>query len=546
MRTASRFGLTLGAALSAALLSSAGALAAGTSATVHDSATAGRLSPSTPVTLAPQLAAPVLLARGARRIPRTPATGAAVAAAPVAAATPLAGGSASLLANFNGVSSRDSALANFGAEFEPPDQGLCAGNGFVLEMVNAAYTVYDTKGKPLAGPFNINGPFNEGLTEFSSDPRCYYDAAHNTWIATILQIGKGETTSSLDIAVNNSGDPRTVWTAYRINTTGLGGASGPKDPECPCFGDQPTLGIDAHNLYVTTNEFSINGSRYNGAQIYAIAKQELEALGSSVSFVHFNKLNIGGAPAASVQPALTSGAPVAEYFLSALDPHATFDQRIGVWALSEPGAVARGEIPKLSSLVVSSEAYGVPPRAEQKGSASLIDAGDDRMQQTQFIGGSIWGQLTTAITIPGDPLQRAGAAWFQVKASLTEGVLSTARIQRQGYLAVPGNYVVYPAIQVTSAGTAAMVLGISGRTRHPSAAYSTLAPGAAAFGPVAVAAAGVRPYDPEGERWGDYSFAVLDPSATSVWMATEYVPPKPSQTEDGRGNWGTRVFQLSP
>ena len=36
-----------------------------------------------------------------------------------------------VLHNFNGVGSLDSAVTNFGAEFEPPDQGLCAGNGFV-------------------------------------------------------------------------------------------------------------------------------------------------------------------------------------------------------------------------------------------------------------------------------------------------------------------------------------------------------------------------------------------------------------------------------
>jgi hypothetical protein len=28
-------------------------------------------------------------------------------------------------------------------------------------------------------------------------------------------------------------------------------------------------------------------------------------------------------------------------------------------------------------------------------------------------------------------------------------------------------------------------------------------------------------------------------------MATEYMPPKSSQTQDGRRNWGTRVFQVS-
>jgi hypothetical protein len=36
----------------------------------------------------------------------------------------------------------------------------------------------------------------------------------------------------------------------------------------------------------------------------------------------------------------------------------------------------------------------------------------------------------------------------------------------------------------------------------------------------------------------------MDPSGTSIWLATEYVPPKSSQTPDGLRNWGTRVLEV--
>jgi len=535
-------------AVCAALAAAAPAAAqapAGT-VTVYRSATVGTIAPVPLAALSDQ--APVTVRsdlRGARRIPASPAQSLAapVPAVPAAQATP-ALGAAALTANFNGVSSRDSAVTNFGSEFEPPDQGLCAGNGFVLEMVNSAYTVYSPAGKALAGPFNVNGPFNEGLTEFTSDPRCYFDASEDTWFATILALNKEETASTLDIAVNNSGDPRKPWTVYKLDTTGLGGKGGPHEPGCPCFGDQPTLGIDADNLYVTTNEFSIKGEQFNGAQVYAFAKKDLSSLSSTVHFVHFAKLSIGGAPASSVQPALTTGGPAAEYFLNSLDPTSTFDDRIGVWALTNRGAVAKGEVPTLSSLVLPSEAYGLPPEGEQKGSSVTINAGDDRMQQTQYSSGSVWGELTTALTLPGESVQRAGGAWFQVKPVLAGGALSSAKLQRQGYVAVAGSYVLYPALQVTAKGRAAMVATLTSSTRHPSAVVSLLAPEASSFGPVSVAAAGTGAY--EGERWGDYSFAVLDSSRESVWLATEYVPPKASQTPDGERNWGTRVLDAVP
>jgi hypothetical protein len=70
--------------------------------------------------------------------------------------------SRSILSNFDGVSSLDSAVTNFGAEFEPPDQGLCVGNGFVVEPVNSAFTIYRRNGSVVAGPLNVNVLFNEG------------------------------------------------------------------------------------------------------------------------------------------------------------------------------------------------------------------------------------------------------------------------------------------------------------------------------------------------------------------------------------------------
>lgn len=341
-------------------------------ATRHVHAVTGKLYPVRAHAPAPAahtaLAASPAPVHGARRIPRSSST-----PAPLVANRPQAAGhvvnsaaAAPLQANFNGVSSRDSANTNFGQEFEPPDQGLCVGNGYVVEMVNSAYTVYRPNGSVVTGPFNVNGPFDEGLTEFTSDPRCQYDAATHTFYAIILYINPDSTVSRVDLAVNTSGDPTKLWTDYQINTTDIGGQTGPKHPGCPCLGDQPTLGIDSQNLYITTNEFSLLGSQYNGAQIYAIAKSDLTNPGppsSPAHFVHFDSLSVGGAVASSVQPALTNGSAPAEYFLNSLDPNGTFDQRVGVWAMTNRGLVATGGKPTLSSVVIPSEAYGIPPGA---------------------------------------------------------------------------------------------------------------------------------------------------------------------------------------
>ena len=477
--------------------------------------------------------------RGARKTHGANATAnkAAPAAAATSAALTTTASGGTVLANFDGTSSLDSAVTNFGAEFEPPDQGLCAGNGFVVDMVNSAYRVYDTNGNTLAGPFNVNKPFHDGFKQFTSDPRCHFDAATNTWFAVILFLNGPFTESRLDIAVTK--DPTKDWNVFRINTTHKGG------PGCPCFGDQPTLGIDGSNVYVTTNEFSILGPEFNGAQIYAIDKSDLVANAKKTHFVHFTNLFIGGAQAASVQPALTTGSPGAEYFLSSLDPNGTGDNRVGVWALTNTSAVGSGGMPTLSSLVLDSEAYAIPPPALQKGAKSTLDSDDDRMQQVQFIGGEIWGALGTSFKPAGDNKDRAAGAWFRVRPHLIGSSLSSASITGQGYIQSKGEYVINPAIQADASGHAAVGFTLTSANRFPSAAYALLGRGGSDFGAPVVVAAGTGPYDKKATRWGDYSWAVLDPSGKSVWLATEYIPARASQTIDQLRNWGTRVFQVS-
>lgn len=495
-------------------------------------------------------------AKGARgRHPSAKAASQTHQAGPVlsgAAASLNAPTAGTLLQNFDGVSSLDSAQANFGAEFEPPDQGLCAGNGFVLEAVNSAFRIYRPDGTTVSGPFNVNVLYGEGLKQFTSDPRCHYDAPTHTWFATILFIStignKGSTftnKSHEDLAVNTSGDPTTPWTVYQIDTTDDGSAGMPNNPGCPCFGDQPRLGLDANNIYISADEFSILGPQLNGTQIYAISKADLINRAPHIHIVHFGNLSDGGILAFGVQPAITLGPADAEYFLNSLDPNGTTDNRLGVWALTNGAAVSSGGVPTLSNVVIGSETYGVPPNAAQQGSTSQINTGDDRMQQAEFINGQLWGALDTALLIPGDTTVRSAAAWFTVQPHLTGQVIGSATLSAQGYVASTGNYLSYPAIAVTGNGTAAIVMTLSGATFFPSAVYTVMRSGQHAFGSLNLAAAGTGPYDPNATRWGDYSWAIPDPSGSGIWMAIEYVPPLSSQTPDRARNWGTRVFEVS-
>jgi hypothetical protein len=90
-----------------------------------------------------------------------------------------------------------------------------------------------------------------------------------------------------------------------------------------------------------------------------------------------------------------------------------------------------------------------------------------------------------------------------------------------------------------------MGFAVTGADHFPSAAYAVLGAGQSSFGAIHIAANGTGPYAVTSTRWGDYSWAVIDPSGNGVWVATEYIPPLASQTPDRLSNWGTRVFEVA-
>ncbi len=475
-------------------------------------------------------------------------------------ATPGTGNTNALLHNFNGVSSVDSAKVNPAGDVEPPDQGLCVGNGYVVEPVNEAITIYRPDGTVVKGPealpvfFGEPPVFEPPDTNVQGDVRCYFDPTTNTWFATQLFLTTTLSTnnSHFDVAVNPTGNPTSGWKVYRFNTTDS------QNPGCPCFGDQPLFGIDQYNIYISTNEFSILGPEFNGSQIYAISKSQLIAEASKINFVHFANLNIAGNVAFSIEPAISDDTNVpAEYFLDSLDFSGTFASHIGAWAMTNRQCVTSGTCkPTLSSTVLSSETYGFPPSAQTpvgfnafygENTSGLIQTDDDRMLQVQEINGELWSTLDTALTnVPGQTTTLSGAAWFEVTPSLNGNNIGTTTIANQGYVVANAAFLLYPAVAVQSDGTAAMTMTLTNSTTYPSAAYTTMASGQKSFGGLKVAAFGAQAdigFSAVGGpgRWGDYSAAVPDPSGSGIWMATEYIPGP----GDGIANWGTRVFEAA-
>jgi hypothetical protein len=306
--------------------------------------------------------------------------------------------------SFNGLNFRQQRLANHGNQFsvEPPDQGLCAGNGFVVEAVNDVLRVFDTAGNPALGVVDLNTFFGYApaivrstgkVGPFVTDPSCYFDPDTQRWFVVVLTLDRVGTTPALagtnhlDIAVSNTASPLGAFTIFRLPVQD-DGTQGTPDHNCqmlvngvlvhgPCLGDFPHIGADTNGFYITTNEFDLfKPGFFRASQIYAIPKLTLASGAASVPVFLFDTVGfpLDGNPGFTVWPATTpamayeGNAGGTEYFLSsvAVFNASQTDTRIRIWALSNTQSLSTA-FPSLTlnSSVIGVNTYGRPPRADQ-------------------------------------------------------------------------------------------------------------------------------------------------------------------------------------
>ncbi len=500
-----------------------------------------------------------------------------------------------LVQSFNGLNLFDQRFANNGNQFtvEPPDQGLCVGNGFVIESVNDVIKVFDTAGNALTGAVDLNtfygypAAINRQVSPLQfgpevTDPSCYFDVQTQRFYHVVLTLDRVGTTSALsgrnhlDIAVSNTSNPLGSWTIFRIDATNDGN-NGTPNHHCAggfCLGDYPHIGADANGFYITTNEFNLFAPGFDGAQIYAMSKRAL-ASGGPVTVVLFNTadfLDADGAPGFTVWPAQSAAGQYdtdnggTEFFLSSDAVFFGFDNRIRQWTLTNTSSLDGTPAVNLAFSFVPTIGYARPPKSTQKvgdypqgqtfsppqPEPERLDSNDSRIQQVFLANGRLWSALDTGVTFDGVHVL-AGIAYFVINPN-------SGKAMAQGYIAVPTNNVTYPAVAATADGRGAVAFTLTGPDFFPSAAYASL-DAVAGAGEVQMAAAGVGAWDgftayPGGggrSRWGDYGAAATD--GNNIWIASEYIGQTCNVaqyladktcggTRAPLGNWGTRISEL--
>ena len=471
-----------------------------------------------------------------------PAVGAAVPLAPgkgSPSASARKGKSAPLVDySFEGLNHRASRLADGGNQFsgEPADQGLCVGNGYLLESVNSALRVYDAgTGTAVTPVLSLNQfyGFPSALNRttgrfgpFTFDISCHYDPDSNRWFHLAVDLDQDPATGAftgknyLDLAVSTSGDPTGSWHIYRI--PGMNdGTEGTPDHNCPggpCFADFPHIGVDANGVYITTNEFPLFADGFTGAQVYGMSKQALVSGTSQLEVFLFDTSQPAwqvheGQPGFTLWPALSAANQFetaslgSNYFVSsnAVFSDSGDSNEIVAWALSNTASLnSANPSLELANVVVPSLRYAVPANSVQKpGPFPLGQCLNDRNRSFfgTDCGRALFGLRRQNVSLgtidTGDSRvldaryangklwavlgtavevagrQRTGVGWFILDTTVS-GFSVSATIRNQGVLAVAGESLAYPTLGVTTSGRGVIAFTRVGETLHPSAGYAPI------------------------------------------------------------------------
>ena len=414
---------------------------------------------------------------------------------------------------------------------EPPDTQLAAGPYDLLEMVNSSGSIWaKDNGRPPV-VVDLNVLYGVASTPYAiTDPRLQYDFATGRWFASALAFAPTTSSSRVYLAVSETFDPSGTWFVYQISPSTSGVVE-----------DQPSLGLTTDKVVLSWNDFRTGTSTFEGQETWVVQKSDVLG-GLAPSEVVYgpdaSRFSLIGAQQES---------PTATAFLAyngtQLAPSSPF---IGVVAIT--GTPVQGNV-VWNEQDLAMVATSAPPPAQQPptgaGNSDLIATNDDRFTSVAWADGLLWAAGNDSCWPAGDTTPRSCLKLVKVS---TAAMTVQADIDGNG----PGSYMYFPAVAMDPSGNMIVAYTQSSTTQFPSVeATGGLAgdiPPSPTLFPETQVIAGQAVYHcndncqigANGDRWGDYSAAALEPcGSAAVWVAGEYMGDSTDPTD-----WGTAAGQV--
>ncbi len=422
------------------------------------------------------------------------------------------------LTGFNGLDDNISSI--------PPDVNGGVGLNHLMVTLNSQYRIQNRSGAVLStvsiatfwSGLGASGPF---------DPKTVYDPYNDRWITAAVSNSRSAS-SSLLVAVSQTGDPTGVWNRYRIDATGVD----------TMWLDFPSMGFNKDWIVISGNMFGNVASSYQTCVLYLLDKWDFYNNGSGL----YTYINAGN-DAFTLAPSLTyDNSHNTVYLAESYNGNFSGSGYIRLFTLT--GSVG--------SEVLSSGTYASTPNpwewgtgtdfAPQLGSSSKIRCNDDRMLNCIYRNGSVW--LAHSVFLPAGTPTRASLQWWRLNPS--GAVNSRSRIDDS-----TGNmFYAFPSIAVNSADDVLMGYSVFSSTMYASGAYSLKLSTDAEFQSSQIYKSGeakyYKTYSGTANRWGDYSLTQVDPvNDLDFWTLQEYAMT-PGTSYDRWGTWWANVSMTSP
>jgi hypothetical protein len=438
--------------------------------------------------------------------------------------------------------------ANNGSIFFPPDTIVAKSPIRVLEATNSALRLFTTAGGVI-GTSDLNTFFGALATNgLLFDPKAFYDRNEtNPRIYVVaLQRNIAASTGAIWLAISRSANPAslasTQWCRYQISSVRDAGT-----PDAS-WGDYPGLGAGRSDLVVTVNNFRFSNDSFTYAIVRTFNKAVANNNAAACPAIPFQTVQasatIGDGAAFTLQPVQSYTSPSS--FTNTSNPAYLVSTRFGtsnqyrVWRLANRWT---GIGPKFENVTVTGAfTYSLQPDANQLGSTSLLDTGDNRMLQVAGIGNSLYSVHGTGCNIGGGT---AESCVRHVRIAVGENAvtgLPTAAIAQQLTFGGGANVFYYwPGIAANTRGDVIVPFHRSSTASFLSSYWTMKELAATRFESATANTVGTCPQIVS-NRTGDYIGAQLDPSdLLSFWVAGER-----ATTLNALCQWQTQVQKVVP
>lgn len=411
----------------------------------------------------------------------------------------------------------------------PPDTAGAVSDRFVFNPLNDDVHIFDRAGSALSR-MTLDEFWNDETqpNRFSTfDPRAVYDPDGRRFIFASMANAE-RPTSTLLLAVSETDDPTGNWVIVVV----------PVDParQGAVWLDYPSVGFTDDKVTVQVNLYTLADNAFAGSSVYVWDKHALYNPPHAAAASLFVLTGQGGTQV----PAVTYGQGQAtQYLVSRWTGNFQGNGYYVVYEITGTVAAQTVALNRIGfvQVPVTWDDAATGDFAPQRGSARLIDAGDDRVLSLVFRNDCLWFS-NTAFLPAGGPT-RTAAQWVQVE-------VGSWTVRQLGRVDDPqgGGFFAFPTVAVNAGDDALLGFARFSAADFAGGAYALRRAGDPAGtmrAPAFYAPGGstyFKTFTGSANRWGDYSSTQVDPvDDRAFWTVQEHAAAVPDR-------WATRWAQV--